>query len=414
MSIIEFKQVSKSFERNRAKATSLKEAVIDLLLGRNRTYQAKSPKERFTVLDEASFELFPAETVGIIGENGTGKSTILKLIAQIYPPSAGEVEVRGTVASLLEVGAGFQGDLSGRENVYLYGAILGLSKAMIAERYQDIIRFAEMEDFMEVPVKHYSSGMYMRLAFSVAVHVDPDIILIDEVLAVGDEAFQRKCLAKVEEFQKRGKTILFVSHDMNTIRRISDRVIFVARGGEVQIGEPDKMVNLYLSHVYKKESDESQTEDREIAPASEEEHNRWGNRRVEIESVQMMHAITGERTSTFFTHDDIVVRLKIRKHQEVGPVVLGFAVFTEQQVYLADRNSYLDNKLLTDLDKETEVEFVIRDIPFLQGKYYLTLALYDESCQIPFDHQHQHYQFFVVNNREQMPCVVEVKCDWNF
>lgn len=240
MIVIEFKNVSKAFKIYQNKSYSIKEKFINKLLNKN-----KLMIERYQVLKNVSFQIPKGETVGIIGENGTGKSTTLKLISKILYPDAGEISVNGKVSSLIEVGAGFQPDLSGRENVYLYGSILGLSKNVIDERYDSIVEFSEIEHFMDTPVKNYSSGMYMRLAFSVAIHVDPDILVIDEVLAVGDEAFQKKCIDRILSFKERKMTIVFVSHDMNAVKKICDRVFFVKRGGEVIEGTPDAMIEKY-------------------------------------------------------------------------------------------------------------------------------------------------------------------------
>lgn len=240
MAIIEFQNVSKCFKIYQNKSYSIKEKFINTILKRH-----KLEVENYPVLKNVSFKIEKGETIGIIGENGTGKSTTLKLISKILYPDSGNIIVKGKVSSLLEVGAGFQHDLSGRENVFLYGSILGLKKKEIEEKYDSIVAFSEVEQFMDTAVKNYSSGMYMRLAFSVAIHVNPDILVIDEVLAVGDAAFQQKCINKILEFKKDGKTIVFVSHDMGAVRKICDRVFFVKRGGVVLQGNVKEMVDLY-------------------------------------------------------------------------------------------------------------------------------------------------------------------------
>lgn len=240
MIMIEFKNVNKAFKIYQNKSYSIKEKFINKILNKN-----KLEIQKYQVLKDVSFQILKGETVGIIGQNGTGKSTTLKLISKILYPDNGEIFVNGKVSSLIEVGAGFQPDLSGRENVYLYGSILGLSKSIIDERYDSIVKFSEIENFMDTPVKNYSSGMYMRLAFSVAIHVDPDILVIDEVLAVGDEAFQKKCIDRILSFKERNMTIVFVSHDMNAVKKICDRVFFVKRGGDVIEGTPDEMIEMY-------------------------------------------------------------------------------------------------------------------------------------------------------------------------
>ncbi len=191
---------------------------------------------RFWALRDVSFEVAPGEVVGVIGRNGAGKSTLLKLLSRITEPSEGRITLRGRVGSLLEVGTGFHPELTGRENIFLNGAILGMKRAEIRKRFDEIVAFAEVEKFLDTPVKHYSSGMYMRLAFSVAAHLEPEILLVDEVLAVGDASFQRKCLNKMESVSKHGRTVFFVSHNMPAITRLCPRAIMLDRGRVYQDG----------------------------------------------------------------------------------------------------------------------------------------------------------------------------------
>lgn len=234
--IIQFKNVTKKFSFNKQK--TFKE-FIPALLGKQET------KTMFTALDNISFEVFPGETVGIIGPNGSGKSTILKLIANVTSPTSGDVIVNGRVSPLIELGAGFHPDLTGRENIYLNGSILGLSQKEIKHHYKSIVEFAELAEFIDQPVKHYSSGMYMRLAFAVAVHTNPQILLVDEILAVGDSTYQAKCFKKMEEFKKSGATILFVSHSLETINKFCTKVISINHSRLIQIGPTRTMTKAY-------------------------------------------------------------------------------------------------------------------------------------------------------------------------
>ena len=226
--VISARGVSKSF-RGSARATSLKERVLKLGHGTG---------ERFYALRDVTLDIGSGHTVGLIGPNGSGKSTLLKILTGILRPSSGEVEVSGRVSSLLELGAGFNGELSGRDNVYLNASLLGLSRKETDGLFDSIVGFSELDDFIDNPVKHYSSGMYVRLGFAVAVHVDPDILLVDEVLAVGDEAFAKKCLDKIAEFQQEGRTILFVTHSLDLVDRICDRGIVLDHGKVVFDGDP--------------------------------------------------------------------------------------------------------------------------------------------------------------------------------
>lgn len=217
---------------------TLREAFAHLFRNRTSYYN-------FEALKGISFTIRDGEVVGIIGRNGSGKSTVLKIIAGVYRPTAGVIKVRGKVAALIELGAGFHPDLTGRENIVLNGLLLGMSKQEIQEREEQILDFAGLGEFINSPVKQYSSGMFMRLGFAVATEVDPDILLIDEILAVGDAAFQQKCLARIEDFRRRGKTIIFVSHDLGTIRNLCQRVLLIQDGRLLEDGPAERVVCRY-------------------------------------------------------------------------------------------------------------------------------------------------------------------------
>jgi len=241
--VVSFDHVSKRFILHHERAYTLLESMIGLVKPTRRSI------EEFWVLKDVSFEIRTGETFGIIGPNGAGKSTVLKLMARIIEPTSGEVTVRGRISPLLELGAGFHPELTGRENVYLNAALFGISQAEAEDRYDEIVEFSELQDIIDVPLKHYSSGMYMRLGFAVAANIIPDILLVDEVLAVGDEAFQRKCLRRIEEFRTEGRTIVFVSHDLDTVRRICQRTLWLDHATVQAVGPTDDVVNAYLHHV---------------------------------------------------------------------------------------------------------------------------------------------------------------------
>ena len=241
--IIEFKNVTKSFSLQSHK--TFKEFLPALILG-------EQTSKQFTALNNINFSINSGETVGIIGPNGSGKSTILKIIAGVMNPTDGSVTVKGRVSPLIELGAGFHFELSGRENIFLNGAILGLSQKEITDNFKNIVDFADIWEYIDQPAKRYSSGMYMRLAFSIAVHVHPQILLVDEILAVGDPEFQTKCFAKMNQFKKDGVTILFVSHDLDVVQKFCDRVIFLDHSQVSCDSTPAKVIQLYqlkYSHV---------------------------------------------------------------------------------------------------------------------------------------------------------------------
>ncbi len=245
---------------------SFRELLANLIFAPFRRFKMlarESDAPRFWALKNVSFKIKQGEVVGIIGKNGAGKSTLLKVLSRITAPTEGEVIYRGKVASLLEVGTGFHGELSGRENIFLNGSILGMSKFEVEHRLEDIIKFAGVEKFLDTPVKRYSSGMYVRLAFAVAAHMDPDILIVDEVLAVGDADFQKKCLNKLGDAAKTGRTILFVSHNMNSIRTLCNRVICVKDGEIVGDGDPNQVIGEYLKKFTLDESSWSADDDNE-------------------------------------------------------------------------------------------------------------------------------------------------------
>jgi ABC-type polysaccharide/polyol phosphate transport system, ATPase component len=212
---------------------------------RRRTQEERSSREEFWALKNVSFDIEPGDRVGIIGRNGAGKSTLLKILSRITEPTKGEIRIRGRVASLLEVGTGFHAELSGRENIYLNGAILGMSRVEIKKKFDEIVAFSEVEKFLDTPVKRYSSGMYVRLAFAVAAHLEPEILIVDEVLAVGDAPFQKKCLGKMEDVGKEGRTVLFVSHQMDAIRKLCEKTIWLVNGQSKEFGQTSEVVLKY-------------------------------------------------------------------------------------------------------------------------------------------------------------------------
>jgi len=244
MVVIEVKDIKKSYFIHHER----KMLVKDILF----SFFRKKVAEEFIAVDGVSFKVLKGESVGLIGDNGAGKTTILKLLSGVTVPTSGSIAVNGRVAGLLELGAGFHPDLTGRENIYLNGSILGLSKAEIDGKFDEIVDYSGIEDFIDVPLRKYSSGMFVRLGFAVAVHVDPDILLVDEVLAVGDQSFQGKCLRTIEKFKKQGKTLVFVSHDLNIVRHICDRVILLDKGKIVGEGEAEKVISRYWLFIGEK------------------------------------------------------------------------------------------------------------------------------------------------------------------
>lgn len=244
--MIKAENLSKQYEiaRNRVRYSTFREKIVESLKS---PFKSNHKSSKFWALKDVSFEIYEGETVGIIGRNGAGKSTLLKILSRITKPTSGRAELYGRIGSLLEIGTGFHPELTGRENIFLNGAILGMRNAEIARKFDEIVDFAEIEKFIETPVKHYSSGMHVRLAFAVASTLEPEILVIDEVLAVGDANFQKKCLGKIDEVSKRGRTVLFVSHQMGMIAQLCESCILLEKGKLIQKGKTDAVINEYLN-----------------------------------------------------------------------------------------------------------------------------------------------------------------------
>src|SRR5688500_13204361 len=273
MNAIELTNASKVYQRygHRRQFATLKSALLSRSLVRD-----LNPTETFAAVREVTFSVRAGQTLGVIGRNGSGKSTLLKLVAGITKPTTGTVAVAGRVSALIELGAGFHPEISGRENVFINGIMLGLSKREITRRFDEIVEFAEMQDFIDAPVKTYSSGMYMRLGFAVAIHVDPDVLLVDEVLAVGDEGFTHKCLDKFAEFKRRGRTILLVTHALAMVERFCDEALWLDQGEVRGSGDPKRVVGAYLTDV-------ERSEEKELARAEARAHDETQERRPEVD-----------------------------------------------------------------------------------------------------------------------------------
>jgi len=328
VSAVEFQNVSKSYAIYNKPGDRLKE-----LLSLNRLHRHKD----FWALHDVSFEVKRGETFCVVGENGSGKSTLLQIVAGILQPTSGTVQVGGRVSALLELGAGFNPEFSGRDNVYLNGSILGLSTRQIDGRYKDIENFAEIGAFINQPVKTYSSGMVVRLAFAVAINVDPEILLVDEALAVGDIYFRQRCMRKVHELRTRGITILFVSHAVSDVKAIGDRALWLDRGRLVEIGEPDRVVSKYLAAMTEKDSTylllKSGAEEKrqragpvhapEVVDTIPNVDHRFGDGRAEVLGIAVMDE-QGRKLYTLDPGSRILVRISVRARQDLPMPIVGF------------------------------------------------------------------------------------------
>jgi ABC-2 type transport system ATP-binding protein len=357
--VIRVSDVSKRFRIDADK--SLKERIV--LRRANRV-----PVEDFWALRNVSFELEAGSTLGLIGHNGSGKSTLLKTVGGILTPTAGFVEKRGRIAALLELGAGFHPDLTGRENVYLNASILGLSKAQTDGYFEAIVDFSGIEQFIDTQVKFYSSGMYVRLAFAVAVHVDPEILLVDEVLAVGDEPFQRKCLERIKAFQREGRTIVFVTHSLDQTRELCDRVILLEHGQVIIDGPATDAIRTYR--------------DRYSVP--EDEQADEGTGELTITGVEVVGS-DGATRDEFVPGDDVGIQIEVTVHQPVAEWVCGVEVRNQVDMLVFGTNSKLLGAALPALTSGVQrLRFTLPQIPMTEGKYAVTVAVHPSGVEKEF------------------------------
>ena len=409
MNAIEVRDVRKVYRRygRRRQVATLKSAFLSGGLLRD-----LKPDETFEALRGVSFDVAAGKTFGIIGRNGSGKSTMLKLIAGIGRPTAGAVRVQGRVSALIELGAGFHPEISGRENVFINGMMLGLTKREIAARFDEIVRFAELEDFIDAPVKTYSSGMYMRLGFSVAIHVDPDVLLVDEVLAVGDESFTHKCLDKFAEFRRRGRTVLLVTHSLDLITRFCDEALWLDKGAAKAQGDPKRVVDAYLMEVAKGENTQLAASDAEAVvrteteappaelPVAEEQpdmfravEGRWGSREVEIVGVDLVGP-DNQPSHVFQSGDPVEVRLRVNAKQPVVDFVFGVGIFNADGVCCYGTNTHIEGATAGELAGDGEARFVIDSLDLVDGTYKLDVAVHRENG-VPYDYHRLLYTFRV-------------------
>ncbi|NLH01903.1 MAG: ABC transporter ATP-binding protein [Clostridiales bacterium] len=447
MSIIKVDNVHKKFRVYYDKGSTLKEKAL---------FRNRNRYEDRWVLRGISFEAQKGETIGLIGRNGGGKSTLLKLLSRIMYPDEGSIEIKGRVSSLIELGAGFHPDMSGRENIYTNAAIFGLKKKEIDERLDDIIAFSELEEFLDNPVRTYSSGMYMRLAFSVAINVDADVLLIDEILAVGDANFQAKCFNRLRELKAKGVTIVLVTHETNTVSTFCDKAIWLNDGVIQASGKSKLVVDQYLKYMNQElyesiQAQEQRKRDAEVpkppeaeppadaastdqvsaeenpaeqAPVDEDagkadsnadeekidyEANRFGLRFVEITKAGFVNE-KGELTYIIRHGERAELRIYYKVNKPLDRYNFGMGFFTLDYVCLYGVNTEMDGHIITQLPDEGYVSFIIDDLMLLSGKYILQVAVVDGNGT-PMDY-YRNYSFFDVISNVQAVGITEIRHIW--
>lgn len=357
---IEVSHLTKTFQFHEQKRNTLKERFVKGSAGKKRTFNA---------VDDVSFEIPKGRTFGLVGHNGSGKSTLLKMLAGVYRPTSGIAHVDGNVSALLELGAGFHRELTGRENIRLNGAILGMSAKQINESMDDIIDFADLGPFIDVPVKQYSSGMFVRLGFAIAVMLDPEILIVDEVIAVGDEAFQRKCFDHIYRLRQKGTTIALVTHSMPLARELCDEAIWIDHGKARAIGPIETVVEEYIRNVNALEEDEflKQAVDLRDIP-------RRGTGEAIIHNVSMLNVV-GETLSVVKAGEDHRLRLDITSMTELTEVEVVVSIFMESGALLSSKSSLVDGQLYTIPQGESSIELTLPTLPIESGTYWLSTSL---------------------------------------
>lgn len=396
---IEVKNVTKKFKVYLDKGHTLKEKT---LFRRRRKYEERK------VLNDISFEVKKGEAVGLIGHNGCGKSTTLKLLTKIMYPDSGAIEINGRVSSLIELGAGFHQDMSGRENIYINASIFGLTKREIDEHINDIIAFSELEEYIDNPVRTYSSGMYMRLAFSVAINVQADVLLIDEILAVGDANFQAKCFERLREIKKAGITIVIVSHSLSQIEQICDRSIWIDSGRIRNAGTPREIHPIYLDYMGKKrkgKKEDKESENERIETVSNKEVTaklkELGNFDVKIVKVSLFDK-EGKKEHIFEIGAKVVLEAEYeRRNKGVTQSEFGFNIYRSDGVVCYGTNTFLDKIENVKLKEHGVVKVEFDSVNLLQGNYKIDVAFHDEFG-LTYHHLYEAVEFEILNRYDEV------------
>ena len=414
--VIDVEGVKKKFNVYIDGSTNLKERVL---------FRNRRKHEVRWVLKGISFQVRKGEAIGLIGENGCGKSTTLKMLTRILYPDEGTIAMKGRVSSLIELGAGFHPDLSGRENIYTNASIFGMSRQEIDKRIDEIIAFSELEEYIDNPVRTYSSGMYMRLAFAVAINVDAEILLIDEILAVGDAAFQAKCFTKMQEIKARGTTIVIVSHSLSQIEQICERSIWIEDGQIKMEGAPRNVHPVYMQYMVQKnqkvlenqkkenneESEKPVKEDSAdgVATNKEEHQRRWGSGEARMGRVFVLDG-EGKERNNFSPDESITIMISYTAKEKISNAVVGIAIYRSDQTYIYGTNTLIDTAHSTPLEPEGTIELKIDYFPVANGQYTIDLALhradglnYDfwkEACEI------------TITSKTQTPGIIWLPHDW--
>jgi lipopolysaccharide transport system ATP-binding protein len=405
MTAIQVEHLHKTFRIPHEKRTTIFETLTGVF---------KPPNyEIFHALKEINFTVEEGEALGIIGENGSGKSTLLKIIANILQPSSGKVTALKKITPFLELGVGFQSDLTAAENIKIYATIMGMQKREINNKLDDIIEFAGLEKFRDTKLKNFSSGMQVRLAFSTAIQTDPEILLMDEVLAVGDMEFQQKCLDVLSQFRKDGVTIVFVSHDLGAVRRFCDKTLLLNKGEQVILGNTVEVIDRYVygsgNEVPNSFEKQNESEIVETEVKSEDKNSMCGDKNIEITNVEFYDKFDN-KGARFNSFDPMTIRIFYNAHEKISNPVFGIALYSENGENLFGTNTELKNASIDSLEGKGHIELMIERIPMITGRFLLTVAVHTHD-QKPYDWHDKQYSFDVIPTCREVG-LFEIPCSW--
>ncbi len=390
--MIDCENVWLQFNRNVRRTKSVMGAFKEL-------FKSGLEASPFWALKDISFKVTQGQALAIIGPNGSGKSTLLKILAGILKPDRGQIKVRGRIFPFLELGTGFEPELSGAENIFMNGIIMKIKKRDLRKRFNKIVEFAELGDVIDTPLKHYSSGMQMRLGFAIAMHGDPEVILIDEIMAVGDKAFQRKCISSIHDFRNRGGTILFVSHAMDHVRQLCDSGLWLNQGEQKMFGAVSDVVDAYQQFMHKKEmlaleaqlAEQKKIEAEKIAT---QEPLTPGTHEIEVQEVIFLDAGRNP-VDSYQTNSKMIVRICFHSKKQVQQPIFGVAVHHLTGAHICGPNTSMLKEVLQEVDGDGAIEFCIDPLVLLPGTYQLTVGIFDHVSHYPFDYRDKAYKFEV-------------------
>ena len=401
MIAISVKDVHKSFKIYYDKGQSFKEKIL---------FRNRNKYENREVLKGVSFDVKKGEAIGLIGKNGCGKSTLLKLMTQIIYPDKGSIKMNGRISSLIELGAGFHPDMSGRENIYTNASIFGLNRKEIDERIKQIIDFSELEEFIDNPVRTYSSGMYMRLAFAVAINVDADILLIDEILAVGDANFQAKCFNKLREIKASGTTIVIVSHSLGQIEQICERSVWIEDGKIRKEGSPRNVHPYYLDFMGNKNTVNNQQQKDDIDKNDSQNKNRWGNRDITITKICFFNSDDKE-CYNYRTNDNIKIKIDYQCKKEIDDVVIGIGIFRNDGIECYGTTTQIDRIGNISLLNNGEICIRLPNINLIAGEYWFDIAFASINGVTTYDYWKKSVKFNIHSNITDIG-IIRLEHDW--